>query len=59
MKKNEGIPRRIDTELDKILKEIAEKNELSIRQASKELADFFKLKRFEIKNGRVVREIKF
>ena len=55
MAKNNGIVRRIDIDLDKVLKEIAEKNEISLKQASKELAKGYG----NIKGVKVQKEIKF
>jgi len=55
MKRN-GEPVRIDFELSELLREIADKNEISLREASKNLAKLFKNK---LKGTTIPREIKF
>lgn len=54
--RNNGIPRRIDIELDELIREIAKKNEISMKQASRELA---RISRAKIKGERTSREIIF
>ena len=56
MAKSNSIPRRIDKDLDDLLKEIARKNGINMRQASKELARITKVR---IKGEKIAREIKF
>ena len=53
---NNGIPRRIDTELDEMIRDIAAKNNISMKQASRELARIMKPK---IKGTKIINEIKF
>lgn len=48
--------KRIDVELSKQIKEFAKKNELSFRQASKEIA---KLNNVRFKNKKIIKEITF
>lgn len=47
---------RIDKELDEVIKDYAEKNECSFRQASKELA---KITRVRLAKNNILKEIKF
>ncbi len=49
-------PTRIDKELDDLLKDIAKKNDMSIRQASRVLA---RNSRVNLKGAKVTREIRF
>jgi len=58
MKKNRGTPKRIDVDLEKLIKEIATKNEMSFRQASRELAESFE-NQFRGKKKIAIKEIKF
>ncbi len=57
MAKRNSKPVRIDPELDILLQEIQEKNDMSIRQASKEVANI--VKRMKANKEIVRREIKF
>ena len=57
MVKRNTKPVRIDPELDTLLKEIQEKNDMSIRQASREVAKIVKKMRADKEEVR--REIKF
>ena len=55
--KRNSVPTRIDKELNDLLEEIKEKNDITKRQASKELANQIRQMRRE---GKIIRrEIKF
>lgn len=55
--KRNSVPTRIDKELNDLLEEIKEKNDITKRQASKELANQIKKMKRE---GKIIRrEIKF
>ena len=54
MTRNNGVVRRIDIELDDMLKELAKRNGMSVKQASKEAAKALKINMKGIK-----REITF
>ena len=58
MANQNSIPRRIDKELDEVLRKIATENDLNFRQASRELA---KMTRMKLKGNKikVVKEIRF
>ncbi len=49
------VPRRIDLELDEVLHDLAKKNGLSIREASRELARISK----QNKEKDIIRRLKF
>ena len=53
MAKTNSVPKRIDPELNELIKEIEKKNDINFRQASKEAAKI--LKKIKIER----REIKF
>lgn len=56
MAKPNTVVRRIDKELNDLLEELAKKNELGFRQASKEVAKILKA---SLKTKKIVREIRF
>lgn len=58
MRKNRGTPKRIDVDLEKLIEEIANKNEMNFRQASRELAKSFE-NQFRGKKKIAIREIRF
>ena len=48
---------RVDEDFDKMVKEIAELNDMSLRQVTKELAKQYKLK--TLGKNKILKEIKF
>lgn len=56
IKSNRGRVTRIDEALDQKIKEVAKKNNLSFREASREMAKAFDLDGVK---GKIIREIKF
>jgi len=54
--RNRGKLVRVDIELEQQIKEFARKNEMSFRQASREIANLNKVK---FKNKKIIKEIKF
>jgi len=56
MKKLNSVPVRIDRDLNDLLLEISKKNDINLRQASKELA---KISRSNIAGKKITREISF
>jgi len=55
-RQNNGVVRRIDLELDIVLQDIAKKNQMSLKQASRELARISKTK---LKGGIISNKIRF
>ena len=53
---SKGRLMRIDEELEKVIKDFAKKNEISFRQASKELA---KMNKARFNNKKILKEIRF
>lgn len=56
MSKGNGVLKRIDNDLVDQIKKFADNNDISFRQASKEIA---KLNRVKVQNRKIIKEIKF